>query len=64
MGGYPHSPNTLIRLDCYANVPCSDPYAAMLKLNHALGFKPYMAGSIWQVETKQVAAYLEQQNRK
>ena len=42
----------------------ADSNAAMLKLNHALGFKPFVGGSIWQVETEQVAAYLEQQNRK
>ena len=40
----------------------ADSNAAMLKLNHALGFKPFVGGSIWQVETEQVAAYLEQQN--
>jgi GNAT superfamily N-acetyltransferase len=32
--------------------------APMLKINAALGFKPYLAQSIWQVETERVAAYL------
>lgn len=31
----------------------------MLKINGLLGFKPYMAQSIWQVETARVAAYLD-----
>lgn len=33
--------------------------APMLKINLALGFKPYMAGCIWQAETEQMAKYLE-----
>ncbi|MFZ4662604.1 MAG: GNAT family N-acetyltransferase [Caldilineaceae bacterium] len=39
----------------------ADSNAAMLKINLALGFKPFIADTIWQVETAQVAAYLEQQ---
>jgi RimJ/RimL family protein N-acetyltransferase len=36
----------------------ADSNAAMLKINHALGFKPYIAGCFWQVETEQGAHYL------
>jgi hypothetical protein len=32
----------------------------MLKINNELGFKPYMADAIWQVEVDQVLAYLDQ----
>lgn len=38
----------------------ADSNAPMLKINHALGFKPYLADIEWQVPTEQVAAYLEQ----
>jgi hypothetical protein len=30
----------------------------MLKINHALGFKPYIAEATWQIETARVRAYL------
>ncbi len=36
----------------------ADSNAAMLKINHELGFKPYLANAIWQVETDQVIQYL------
>lgn len=36
----------------------ADSNAAMLSINHALGFKPYMADAIWQIETQKVGAYL------
>lgn len=36
----------------------ADSNAAMLKINREMGFKPYLAEAIWQVETQQVAAYL------
>jgi mycothiol synthase len=36
----------------------ADSNAPMLKLNHALGFKPFIAETVWQVETDAVAAYL------
>jgi hypothetical protein len=30
----------------------------MLKINTELGFKPYMANALWQVEVEKVARYL------
>lgn len=36
----------------------ADSNAPMLKINHDLGFKPYKAWRIWQVETEQVACIL------
>lgn len=36
----------------------ADSNAAMLKINQALGFKPYLAACFWQVATAQVADYL------
>lgn len=36
----------------------ADSNAPMLKINRELGFKPYLAHCIWQVETQQAAAYL------
>jgi GNAT superfamily N-acetyltransferase len=36
----------------------ADSNAAMLKINHALGFKPYIAEATWQIETARVRAYL------
>lgn len=36
----------------------ADSNAAMLKINHELGFKPYMASAIWQVEIGKVREYL------
>jgi mycothiol synthase len=36
----------------------ADSNAAMLKINHALGFKPYLAETVWQVPTEAVLRYL------
>ncbi len=36
----------------------ADSNGPMLKINHALGFKPYIADAEWQVEVNQVLAYL------
>ncbi len=38
----------------------ADMNAPMLKINNELGFKPYIAESVWQVETEKVAEYLSQ----
>lgn len=37
----------------------ADSNAPMLKINHALGFKPYIAEAQWQIETAKVRAYLD-----
>jgi len=34
----------------------------MLKINNALGFKPYMADALWQVELQNVLDYLHAHN--
>ena len=51
-----------VRRDCpqgqFVRVGNADSNAAMLKINQALGFKPYLAECIWQMETEQVAQYL------
>jgi mycothiol synthase len=36
----------------------ADSNAGMLRINHELGFKPYMSECWWQVETEKVLAYL------
>jgi hypothetical protein len=36
----------------------ADMNAPMMKINNELGFKPYMAQCVWQVETEKVAEYL------
>ena len=36
----------------------ADSNAAMLGINHALGFKPYMSNCVWQIETGKAQAYL------
>lgn len=38
----------------------ADTNAAMLKINQELGFKPYMAEAVWQVEIDKVREYLQQ----
>lgn len=37
----------------------ADSNTAMLKINHELGFKPFISESFWQVERTQVEAYLQ-----
>ncbi|NJD58364.1 MAG: hypothetical protein C3F13_18200 [Anaerolineales bacterium] len=44
----------------YIRTGNADSNAAMLKINNELGFKPYMANALWQVELDHVLAYLEQ----
>jgi len=36
----------------------ADSNAAMLKINNQLGFKPYIASALWQVELSKVQGYL------
>jgi hypothetical protein len=36
----------------------ADSNAAMLKINQELGFKPYTADTLWQVELQKVLDYL------
>ena len=38
----------------------ADANAPMLKINEELGFRPYKADSLWQVETARVQEYLGQ----
>jgi hypothetical protein len=38
----------------------ADSNASMLRLNHALGFRPYKAWTTWQVDLDQVLTYLEE----
>ena len=38
----------------------ADSNAAMLKINHELGFKSYLSRCVWQVETEKVLEYLRQ----
>ena len=38
----------------------ADSNDAMLKINHDMGFKPYKAVTVWQLETEALAAYLSQ----
>ena len=37
----------------------ADSNAPMLRINTALGFRPYMARTVWQVETEKVRRYLD-----
>ncbi len=43
----------------YIRTGNADSNAAMLKINNELGFKPYMADSLWQVELQKVQEYLQ-----
>lgn len=43
----------------YIRTGNADSNAAMLKINTALGFKPYTAEALWQVETQTALAYLQ-----
>jgi mycothiol synthase len=45
----------------YMRTNNADSNAAMLKINHELGFKPFIAQCIWQVSTDQAAQYLHHQ---
>ncbi len=40
----------------------ADSNAAMLKINHELGFKPYISNSIWQIPLEKVEAYLAERS--
>ena len=42
----------------YIRTQNADSNAAMLKINTELGFQPYMANALWQVEVKRVLEYL------
>ena len=42
----------------YVRTGNADANAAMLKINNALGFKPYTADALWQVELQKVLDYL------
>ena len=42
----------------YVRTGNADSNAAMLRINGELGFKPYMAGTLWQVEIQKVIEYL------
>ena len=42
----------------YVRTGNADSNSAMLKINHQLGFKPYLANALWQVETHKVLEYL------
>jgi GNAT superfamily N-acetyltransferase len=42
----------------YVRTGNADSNAAMLKINNALGFKPYTADALWQVELQKVLEYL------
>ncbi len=44
----------------YVRTGNADANAAMLKINTELGFKPYMANTLWQVEIDRVSAYLNE----
>ena len=37
----------------------ADSNAPMMKINHELGFRPYIANCIWQMKTDQVVTYLQ-----
>jgi len=43
----------------YVRTGNADSNAAMLKINTELGFKPYMADTLWQVELQKVLDYLQ-----
>jgi hypothetical protein len=48
----------------YVRTGNADSNAAMLKINQALGFQPYMASALWQMEIERVQKYLGLGNTK
>jgi len=42
----------------YVRTGNADTNTAMLKINHELGFRPYFATAVWQVELERVQEYL------
>ncbi len=46
----------------YVRTGNADSNAAMLKINTELGFQPYMARALWQVEVEQVENYIQKEN--
>jgi len=47
----------------YVRTGNADSNAAMLKINTELGFLPYMADTLWQVELQQVLDYLQSRHQ-
>lgn len=45
----------------YVRTGNADSNAAMLKINRELGFMPYLAQIIWQIDIEKASAYLESQ---
>jgi len=43
----------------FARTENAESNESMLKINVKMGFKPYIACSVWQIETKDVKEYLE-----
>jgi mycothiol synthase len=46
----------------YVRTGNADSNTAMLKINNELGFKPYTANTLWQVELRRVLHYLQSHN--
>ena len=42
----------------YIRTGNADSNGPMLKINHELGFKPYISRMTWQIEADKLAAYL------
>ncbi len=47
----------------YIRTGNADSNAAMLKINNELGFQPYMASALWQIEVEKVQEYLNSHNK-
>ena len=43
----------------YVRTGNADSNAAMLKINREMGFQPYTAGALWQIEIERVLEYLK-----